>query len=398
MKYTISSCLFFLVLTLGLQAQNDKNPPGTKPFDREIEFNFLSSYYEQDGDNAAVTGGIGTEQLSNFANVIILNVPLDSTHKVSLYGGADYYSSASTDNIDNNVSSASSSDLRGFGTLSYTKLNLPKGETYTYRLGFSAEFDYLSFSGGFSFTKDWNKANTSLTLSGQAFVDRWQLIYPIELRRSVSLPGADRQSFNGSILFSQVLSQRLQMSLSGEAIYMHGTLSTPFHRVYFADEPGPDIERLPNNRLKIPLSVRMNWFPFDQMVLRSYYRYYWDDWGIHAHTAELEVPVKVTKTFTVSPFYRYHTQTGADYFAPYQEHLISDVFYTSDYDLSALQSQMMGIGFKYYPLYGLARSKPFLKSKRVFMFKYIELRAGYYQRSTGLTGMIGSINLGFGIR
>jgi hypothetical protein len=381
-----------------IQAQNGKNPPGTKPFEREIEFNFLSSYYEQDGNNAAVTGGIGTEKLSNFANVIILNVPIDSTRKVSLYGGADYYSSASTDNIDNNRSSASSSDVRGFGTLSYTKLNLAKGETYTYKVGFSGEYDVLSFNGGFSFTKDWNEANTSLTMAGQVYHDQWQLIYPIELRRSVNLGNSARQSYNGSLTFSQVLGKRAQMSLSGEVIYMNGLLSTPFHRVYFADKQGADIERLPTSRIKFPLSARLNIFPFDPLVLRTYYRYYQDDWGITAHTAEIEMPVKVSKSLTMTPFYRYHTQTGADYFAAYQTHLSTENFYTSDYDLSDLNSQMMGIGIKYYPVYGISRSKPFLKSKRVFMMKYIELRLGYYQRSTGLNGMIGSVNLGFGIK
>ena len=55
--------------------------------------------------------------------------------------------------------------------------------------------------------------------------------------------------------YAQVINQRLQLLLSAEAIYMTGLLSTPFHRVYFADQNKPDIERLPDNRLKIPLSL-----------------------------------------------------------------------------------------------------------------------------------------------
>ena len=34
-----------------------------------IEVDILSSYYSQDGDNAAVTGGIGTEELNDFAKI-----------------------------------------------------------------------------------------------------------------------------------------------------------------------------------------------------------------------------------------------------------------------------------------------------------------------------------------
>ena len=393
--------LVLLCLVLAGHAQTDSTAlrkSSLKKFTREVEANFLSSYYHQEGDNAAVTGGIGTEKLTDVSNVIIVNVPLDSIRSIGFYGGADIYSSASTDNIDNNMSSASSSDLRSFATFSYNRLNLQRNERYGLRLGFSVEYDYTSFSLGGSYTKEWNDGNTEFTAAGQAFFDNWKLIYPIELRSSVELPSSQRQSFNGQLIFSQILTRRLQMSLSAEAVYMKGLLSTPFHRVYFADAVTPDIERLPSDRLKIPLSVRFNYYPFDFMVLRSYYRYYQDDFGISGNTAELELPLKVSQVSTLSPFYRYHTQTASDYFAPYAQHLSSEEFYTSDYDLSALSSHKYGMGVKYFPFYGVARSRPFLSSQRVFMFKYIELRGAYYERSTGLKSFVGSLNLGFSLK
>lgn len=365
---------------------------------REIEANFLSSYYEQDGNNGAVTGGIGTEKLNDISNVVIINIPLDSVNSVSLYGGADYYSSASTDNIDNVTSSASSSDVRGFGTLSYSRKNLNRNETYSVHVGYSGEYDYTSINGGLSYTKEWNEGNSEVNVRGQLFVDQWKLIYPVELRGTELLTSRDRRSYNGQLNFSQVLNKRMQMSISGEFVYMTGLLSTPFHRVYFADAASPDIERLPDNRLKVPLGLRFNIYPFQNVVLRTYYRYYWDDFGITANTLELEVPVKLGSAFTVSPFYRYHAQTAADYFAPYQQHLTSDIFYTSDYDLSGLTSHKYGLGLRFSPIYGLARSKPFLPSRRMFMIKYIESRGGYYKRSTGLTAFFISLNVGFAVK
>lgn len=136
----------------------------------EIEANFLSSYYNQDGNNSPVTGGIGTEALTDFANVFIINVPIDSVNAISLFGGADAYTSASSDNIDSNVSSASMNDTRGYGTLSYNRKNLKRSETYGIRAGYSKEFDYQSFSTGFSYTKEWNEGNTELNFTGQAFL------------------------------------------------------------------------------------------------------------------------------------------------------------------------------------------------------------------------------------
>ncbi len=38
------------------------------------EVNFISGYYHQNGNNSAVTGGIGTEKLTDFANTIDLKL------------------------------------------------------------------------------------------------------------------------------------------------------------------------------------------------------------------------------------------------------------------------------------------------------------------------------------
>ena len=68
------------------------------------EVNFVSSYYRQDGNNSAVTGGIGTEKLTDFATT--LDVKLSwydfSKRKRTLTAevGVDAYTSASSDKID----------------------------------------------------------------------------------------------------------------------------------------------------------------------------------------------------------------------------------------------------------------------------------------------------------
>ncbi len=365
---------------------------------KEIEANFLSSYYEQDGNNGAVTGGIGTEQLNDIANIFTVNIPLDSINSLGFYGGADYYSSASTDNIDRFSSSASSSDIRVFGTISYNRKNLKAGETYGIRAGASAEYDYTSFSTGLSYTKEWNQGNSEINVTGQAFFDNWLIIYPYELRGDVTLPTSSRRSYNGQINYSQVINKRLQMGISAEFVKMTGLLSTPFHRVYFSDAVNPDIERLPESRLKIPLGIRLNYYPMDNLILRSYYRYYWDDFGISGNTFELETPIKLASSLTIGPFYRYHTQSGSKYFAPYKTHLVASDFYTSDYDLSTLDSHKYGLTIRYSPLYGILRSKEIIGINKVLMLKYLETRFGNYQRSTGLNAYFVSLNLGFSMK
>jgi hypothetical protein len=391
--------LYFLGLLLATTSVVAQSEYRMKTNADEVDANFLMGYYQQDGNNAAVTGGIGTEELQDVATMIVVNVPLDSIKALTINLGADYYTSASTDNIDNHVSSASVQDVRTYGNFGYVKKNINRGETYSIGIGFSTEYDYTSVSGRASYAREWNEGNSELSLTGQAFFDNWSLIFPVEIRQQVggTLAGSGRNSFNLQAGFAQVLSQRLQVLLSTEAIYMTGLLSTPFHRVYFSDQNAPDIERLPDNRLKIPLSIRLNYFPADFLVLRTNYRYYWDDFGITAHTIEVEAPLKLSPSLTLSPFYRYHTQSASTYFAPYAQHTTNELFYTSDYDLSALDSHKIGLGLSISPIYGIGRFKLPL-TKRIVVLDKLLLRSAYYDRSTGLTGFLISLDVGMKIK
>ena len=116
-----------------------------------------------------------------------------------------------------------------------------------------------------------------------------------------------------------------------------------------------------------------------------------------AHTASLELPVKVNRFFAIAPFYRYHRQSAVRYFRPFGMHTGGDEFYTSDYDLSALSSHSVGVGLNYQPAGGIAKVKmPFNKSKNL-QLKSVDLKYAHYLRSTGLNANIISFGLGFSI-
>ncbi|QSE98216.1 DUF3570 domain-containing protein [Fulvivirga lutea] len=361
----------------------------------ETEINFLFNYYEQDGDNGAVQGGRGTEELSNVAPSLIVNIPLDTVKNLIAYIGFDNYSSASTDRIDDpyleniNLSTASSSDTRFYTNITYQRKNNAAKVTQSYKAGVSVEYDYTSISAGYGFAKESKDQNRELSLSGMAYFDTWQLIFPTELRGTDGLNNEkQRQSFNFTSTLSQVINKKLQASISGELVYQTGRLSTPFHRVFFNDGESNIFlkerrtEKLPDTRFKIPLGLRLNYYLNDYVVLRGYYRYYYDDFGITANTFEIETPIKIHSTLTIYPFYRYHIQTAADYFKPFGQHELTDEFYTSDYDLSEINTTSLGFGFKYSPIYGLARFKgPFSKKTgKVTKFKSVEVRYADYTR------------------
>lgn len=384
-----------------------------------VEVNILGSYYSQDGNHSVVTGGQGTEALTDVTPEVVVNMPIDSTRQISFDGGADFVTSASTDNIDFNVSSESRHDVRYHLNVTYTK-RLPRPRlTYSFSGGFSKEFDVFSKSLGFSVSKETRNGNTEIGLTGQAFFDAWSLYFPVELRA----PGAGfdeesqgndtRNSYNIGLTFSQILTKRLQISFSAELVQQQGILNTPFHRVFFNDGVNVEglttmeilksnklrkVENLPRSRTRIPLGVRMNYYISDLFVFRGYYRYYTDNFAIAAHTASVDLPVKISPFLSVIPFYRYHTQTASKYFKPFGQHNLNAQYFSSDYDQSAFSSNKYGIGIRYSPLYDIGVFKtPFTnKSRNKFThFKAIELRYAYYNRSDGLTSSLISFELSF---
>ncbi len=362
------------------------------------EINLVSAYYNQSGNNSAVTGGIGTEKLSDFANTFDLQlskfnrVGKKNTFLFEL--GIDHYTSASSDKIDpNSISSASRADTRIYPSLNWTHSNESTGNSFGFTGSYSGEFDYQSMGAGFNLTRLSANKNTQFDFKLQAFLDTWTVILPVELRTGDQGSGSrgdsrgnetsPRNSFSSSFSVSQVINDKLQAVILVEPSFQKGLLATKYQRDYFTDG-SLQAETLPNKRYKLPIAARLNYFAADHILVRAFYRYYMDNWGIRAHTAELEIPIKLSSFISVSPFYRYNKQIGTRYFAEYGQHLPGITYFTSDFDLSTLNSDFYGAGIRLSP------------PKGVFGWQHLnmlELRYGHYTRSTGLASNIISLNL-----
>ncbi|MBL3658156.1 DUF3570 domain-containing protein [Fulvivirga sediminis] len=387
MFYNLNKSLF-LLLSLSLATciaygqENDK---------KEIDVNFLFNYYTQDGDHAAVTGGKGTQDLQDRATEININIPLDSVSAIFFYSHLNVYTSASTDNIDSRVSSASREDVRASMEIGYNK-EYNVNHQYSVSAGGSTETDYLStfIKGGWSVSS--MDHNREVGINASAYFDTWLPIFPEEIRgtNNAVITTNKRNSYSLSTAYSQVINKKLQASLLFDLVYQKGLLSTPFHRVYFAEEDLPKIEKLPDSRWKYPLGLRLNYYINDYLIGRFFYRYYSDDFGIEAHTADIEIPISITQFFTISPFYRFHSQTKANFFAAYQQHSSEQAYYTSDYDLSGFSSHKVGLGIYYSPLYGIGRMK--LSKNKLSILKGMEIRAANYKRSDGMEAFLISLN------
>jgi len=467
----------FIILLLAftsMYAQQDSTQVYKKRVLETTEVDFLSTYYSQDGNNASVTGGIGTEELSDVTGTIVVSIPLNDDDVLTVDAGISAYTSASSSNgnpfdksgasrggeedDDDRVavapgdvigspwvasSGASGSDTWTSINADYSHSSDDRNTIWNADVSFAAEYDYVSAGFGGGLTKLFNEKNTTLGINGKVYIDTWNPIYPTELKSFEEVNGnlnqgffsgvtiidqngtptnawnptnyssikdKGRNSYSLSLSISQILNKNAQFSFFVDVVRQEGWLANPLQRVYFGDVANyyignassipnytsptntdvfmlaDDIERLPSSRTKIPFGIRFNYYLNEIFTVRTYYRYYFDDWGIKSNTASIELPIKVSQKFTLYPSFRYYDQTAADYFAPFDQHLSTEKYYTSDYDLSKFNATQLGFGISYTDIFTKAHIWK-------FGLKSIDLKYNNYKRNTGLSANF--IGVGF---
>ena len=402
-----------------------RNPGDTTYKSRKLkidEINLVSSYYWQNGDHSAIEGGIGSEKVTDLANGLELKLVgydfKSRKNTLTLGMGLDHHTAASQAWVSK-TGASKTGGTRTYPSINWTRENEDKGTSFGLGAIYSSEYNYNSLGLDVEFSKKTHH-NGEFTAKFSTYLDQVKEIRPSEFNtedtitnttggtvtyttasgKTVTLssgstysgessgkyniPSTPRDTYTASFSFSQVINSRMQGAVLLDLVAQNGYLGLPFHRVYFAD--GKDtIENLPSTRYKLPIGLRLNYFIGDNIILRTYYRYYMDSWGIRSHTASLEVPVKITPFFSISPFYRYYVQTAANYFAPYEKHTEKDTYWTSNYAYAAFTSQFFGTGIRLTPPAGIFHSS----------LKTLELRYGHYTQTTDLVSDVISLNLTF---
>lgn len=343
-------------------------------------------------------------------------------------------------------SGASKSDQLTAITVNYAHSSDSRNFIWNADVSFSNEYDYTSIGFGGGVAQLFNDKNSEINLKVNAYLDQWRPIYPTELHEYSkngpdflnkgffngvpvlnqngqatvdylpstfqTVSAVNRNSYSASFGFSQVVSKKIQFSVFFDVLKQQGLLSTPYHRIYFADKDNyyigqpeyianyenesntgvyklaDDIERLPNSRFKLPIGGRLNYYINERFVLRTYYRYYSDNWDIQSHTANVELPFKISDRFTIFPMYRFYTQTQSKYYAPYETHLSTEKYYTSDADLSSFDANQYGFGINYTDIFTGAKIWK-------LGLKNIDFRFSHYRRSDNLTANIATIGFKF---
>jgi hypothetical protein len=355
------------------------------------EIELVYNHYIQDGNNSAVTGGIGTEKLTVYGPGLTIRKTLVKNNSVALNTGVDIITSASTDNIDYVMSSASRTDTRTYANVIWEHTFEKPGLSVYGGLGFSIESDYFSIGTEIGVRKENKMKLRSYSVQFQMYNDdlRWgrengnylrpvKLIYPVELRFKEWYDNYRRNSYNLKLDFTQALNQRNIIGIYPEITYQEGLLSTPFHRIYFSDSTKA-VEQLPEQRWKGALALRLNSFTGGKLILKNIINCYADNFGILAFSVENETAIKIKHDLYILPNVRIYSQTSSTYFAPHGTHKSNEKYYTSDFDLSQLQTYNAGIGIKF---------NPFKYINKRLIFNEMLIRYNFLCRSNNLTAHI----------
>jgi hypothetical protein len=190
-----------------------------------------------------------------------------------------------------------------------------------------------------------------------------------------------RSSTNANLGLSQLLSPDTVVSINYGVTVQSGILSNTWNAV-----PLPlrqlEQEAVPSQRQRHAFVGRLAEYLPWRGALRLFYRFYLDDWGLMAHTAEGELLQRITPWLYLRGNYRYHWQSGVDFYTQLANP--SAQFRTADSDLAPFTAQTLGI-FAAADVRAIKR------------LRELHLDFGYerYFRSNSLTANIYTCSAGF---
>jgi len=151
---------------------------------------------------------------------------------------------------------------------------------------------------------------------------------------------------------TQVVSRNVLTQLNYSIGQSRGYLTDPYKIISRVDPTsGVTVDYLTEKRPDNRLRQAFYWkaaihLPKD--VVHLSYRYYWDDWSITAHTAEIKYYFNMGDHFYLMPSFRYYKQSGAKFF---KYSLLNDQslpdYASADLRLAPLQSTTRGLKIGY---------------------------------------------------
>lgn len=204
---------------------------------------------------------------------------------------------------------------------------------HSYFLNHDARWDFnrklTTLNAGLSYNNSLIRAIRDPQYTG--YIDYTSLDDPPALGQPIR---GEREDWSARLGLTQILNKNALVEGTIGYIRSNGFLENPYKVADFifvdpAQEPDPIIglltgttqgvlERRPDLRNQWTVGLRyIQYVPPMDASLHFGYNFFHDDWGINAHTFELAWGQPLGKGWTITPRFRYYTQSAADFYRPF---------------------------------------------------------------------------------
>ncbi len=345
------------------------------------QMGFTTYFFSDSGENSVVTTAFNLAKEVVGRTMFLLDIELDhvTVPPVTAVTGATRPQRNASEPFEKNRGQIILGIEQGLGLNTTFAIN-------GYR---SQEVDYVGNALIGTFSQDLFAKNATLTLRGQYNADEVG-----ELLDGGEVFNRSKTTYAGVASLSQLLSRTTVLDLSYDYNDLSSFQSDPYRMVTVRDANGVSVqtdELHPSARTRQAATGTISqMIPGIQASLIGSYRYYFDDWSVHSHTAEIRLNKYLFKDLILGIDYRYYTQTGAYFWKERYsgQQYLEDSFRTADYKLKPFSSNNAGFSLQYL-FKGLADSSPnfeFLRtsSVEVIYFRYfndLEFSADILQAS-----------------
>jgi hypothetical protein len=205
----------------------------------------------------------------------------------------------------------------------------------TVDVSYSKENDYTARSAGIA--DEWTMLEGRGTLHfGLSFAS--DIVAPVT--NHLKLP---KKEGGYSLGWTWILGERDLLDVSGSLMRLSGYLDDPYKVVPIA-APGAGVtlpEHRPDARSRYALVAKYGHHTSEDGVVKTTYRFYSDNWGIRAHTLEVEYDQRVGDGWVLAPLVRFYVQSKASFYGSL--FVQPQQYMSADYRLSPFSSILGGL-------------------------------------------------------
>jgi hypothetical protein len=298
---------------------------------RLTSFNQYGSGYQAQGGPTPSSPG------NERATILEPQVEVDATQGPRLshrfWVPVDVVTNASADAID--VMTSASRHVESGAIDWAAKYKVDADSDVTVRSGIHLENPFRSWTAGLAWSRALADGDTVVSASSLEVFD-WFDRFDIHGGRHGR---TDRTSTTVSAGVTQILTPTTVANVNYGITMQRGELGNTWNSVPLEGNVR-GAELLPSERLRHALVFRAAQFLPWNGALHLYYRFYADDWGTLAHSADAELLQRVSRGLTLGALYRIHRQSGVDFFTTLADP--NAPLRTSDSDLAPFDSQAFG--------------------------------------------------------